>query len=602
MAASANRFLALLLRIIRARSKIVALASRGRQAKAGRPSASGQDPSSPDGCTLATAVALPSETPDSVVATPRAPQQAPFSVQRRVTIDCLPFELLCDCLASFPLEDLLPLRLISKTWVAAVNAQDAFSRIIEYRPSVAADDEPGEPGLDGTFDLFVARITCSSRPICLDVTMGCLRDRDAEVVCTLISEHLERIESLSVSFAPGGAAAVFGALRLPASRLRALTLLHCPKGDSRDSEMPCTAARIPPDVFAGHAPLLEWASLTDCAVDPSGSYPALLGVRHLWLRIRVQDCSGPFRMLALCPQLEFMSIDTEFSLDQLDDLPPLDMAAFPLLHALRIIAHPLNFRLKEQGVDLLNALTTPATRQVCLPIPRKEHLDAMLDQMRGLGPFTFSVDTCPGKVDEDSGKRFHTMHMHLISLSTQRLRGVEVHEFDHWEWEGREEALLHSFAERELAHDILTVHIALRPGALYNPLALLCDIVGTWPSVRTLRIDLLGGTYFRPRLDSAFPALCQIVLFHPYLPLDTSYRRLFEISSRFFPFFDRSSTDPVAVVVTRDSAAADVVTAYPWAAYSNPHCVVFSWQRDIDPRRGVIESIADVASGLRLRG
>ncbi|EJD47262.1 hypothetical protein AURDEDRAFT_163869 [Auricularia subglabra TFB-10046 SS5] len=204
-----------------------------------------------------------------------------------------------------------------------------------------------------------------------------------------------------------------------------------------------------------------------------------------------------------------------------------------------------------------------------MPLPFSEVYHAMYCQLHGLGPFTFQVDN-------DLRSSLCPTHIQLVSNSTKRVRGVEVNMHEHW-WRGWSEAcFLKELAACSLTSDIVLVHIAHRPkGVGYSSLKLISEMHGEWPAVRTVRIDVFGGNRLKERLRSQFPALVQVVLFHPALPRNTAESEVLDFCSNVLELFAHSATDTLAVVLTRDDKTADLVTADPGAAVNNPHCVVY---------------------------
>ncbi|EJD47286.1 hypothetical protein AURDEDRAFT_163895 [Auricularia subglabra TFB-10046 SS5] len=563
-----NRLLASLLRALRAPGRML-FAVFVRRAKTGPPDEAAPCDRSHSSLAI---LSVETESVSSAGTSTSEDGRTPPAVSA-VSIDRLPFELLCNCLGDFYLEELLPLRLVSRAFLEAVNVQDEYSRYIDNMPEYILDDDMDKVdefvGLEEqtsfSVDLLKARITCSSRIITLHVGTSWLPDRYTEAIISLISEHLERIEVLWVELSAKMALALFTALQRPIPSLRDLTL-RIRTGDNVDDPVARSAVLIPPNIFTGHAPLLKTLCLLNAAIDPSADYTAFSRVTSLNLHYATLHDVHPPRILALCPQLESLSIEAdepaEHDVFRLSDAVPV-----PRLKELRI-AVPR----QQDQLDLLNALSSPATEEVSMAVPDDESLLAMLSQLRGLGPLTFFVDS-------DQSSELFRMHIQLASPSTNRVRTVEVHEYEHWDWEDAEAGLLESFEACALARDIVLIHLVLRPRGT-SPLSLLAWMVGDWPAVRTVRIDVRGGRAFAPTLCGGFPDLVQVVIFHPDLRVDTPQSEVSGICSRFMDFYACSETDTFTFVLTRDAKTATVVTADPGAAAKNPQCIVCRWQRE----------------------
>ncbi|EJD47279.1 hypothetical protein AURDEDRAFT_163887 [Auricularia subglabra TFB-10046 SS5] len=143
-------------------------------------------------------------------------------------VDRLPIEVLAKCMTGFSLDDLLPLRLVSKTWLAAVDLQDVYSRDINYWPSEASlhhwASTSDMPHMPISLELLTARLNCSTRVVRLRICTCCLPDGDANAVVGLISKHIDRMEVLWIRFLAGLSQSVFDVLLSPVTQLRDLYL------------------------------------------------------------------------------------------------------------------------------------------------------------------------------------------------------------------------------------------------------------------------------------------------------------------------------------------------------------------------------------------
>ncbi|EJD47280.1 hypothetical protein AURDEDRAFT_123683 [Auricularia subglabra TFB-10046 SS5] len=503
-------------------------------------------------------------------------------------IDRLPHELLSKCLTGFVLDDLLPLRLVSKTWLAAVNDQDVYSRDIDYWPTEASLHHCARMDVIAhrpiSLDLLRARLNCSTRNVRLRICTRCLPDTDTEAVVELIARHLQRMEVLWIGFLAGLWQSVFGALQRPVTLLRDLNLdvahiretcsvdygsvsdpnsqislkaraVSDPSGSSgpdspsdnsesggSDSEaasarldpepesepqsglppsldpapsessdpapaldpaslpeLPAraSAVRVPPGLFAGIAPQLQKLSLANCSLDPHKAYPAFSGVGWLKLCAASQDCVGPAQVLALCPRLKSLDITIHFG----HTFQP-----FAAPHATVPMAAPLSARLdvgpQEQLDHLLATLTSAAAPRIIITSLYSEPVTALFGHLRGLGPLTFRIDT-------DEQRDFVWTQMALVSESKGRVRAVEIHEYDFWEWESEELRMLEFFETAGVSAEIDTIHVTHRYsqwGA--SNLDMLGGMWGQWPAVRTVRVDIYGR---QPSLEKrpweSFPEL-----------------------------------------------------------------------------------------------
>lgn len=495
------------------------------------------------------------------------PSSEACSTPPAISIGHLPFELLCGCLAGFSLDELLPLRLVSKTWFLAVNAQDRYSRRIYHQPLYMPSDkydewaelrDPEDARCRYSIDLLKARLSCSSRPISLRVVTSTLSEADTATVGSLISEHLHRIEFLFLELAPESDVSLFNGMRRPAPLLGVCIL----QVRASDSEGP---ASIPLDIFAGHAPLLELLSLTNAVFDPSSNWscPAVSDLKILHLVLDSEECDGLGPMLAQCAKLESLTVEIEGWPEE--PFLPEDVTPILGLSSLRPIVNGA----PAAELDLLSALSAPTMPYVSMPVPRKDARHALLGQLRGLGPLTF-------RVYNDLLHSLGRTHIQLISTTTKRVRGLEANYDDHWfmGWSGV--CLLDDFTACALTDDITVVHLTTR-GWGYCVIQLASTVHGQWTAVHTVRIDVLGGRLVKPRpMRGEFPELVQVVLFEPALAPDAGESEVANMCTEFLlDFFAHSKTDTITVVLTRDEETADLVTADPSAAAGNPKCIVY---------------------------
>lgn len=481
----------------------------------------------------------------------------------------LPFELLCDCLADFYFDELLPLRLVSKTWFAAVNAQDEYSRYIDHLPDEMPSDEYNESWAKlrcaeeercpYSVDLLRARLTCSSRPISLRVVTSTLSEAETAAIGSLISEHLHRIEFLFVDLAASSVPILFDAMQRPAPMLRDLTVEVRGGGSGIYGRGNWEQASIPSDIFSGHAPLLESASLTNAvfSTPAEGNCPAFSAVTSLHLSIASKNCAGLPLTLAQCPKLESLDIEVDGWPSE-PFLPP-GMTPRDSIRSIRILAQGM----EAAELDLLDAMTSPRTHRVSMPLPSEKAAHRLLGHLHGCGPLTF-------KIDNDQSSDSGWTHIELVCQSTKRVRGIDVNPG----WSGA--CVMADLAVCALVDDIELVRLSLSPVG-YCPLKLFATMDGTWTAVRTIRIDISEELLVKEGICGAeFPELVQVVLFHPALAPDAGVMEVADICTTFLlDLFAHSKTDTVTVVLTRDEETADLVTANPGAATNNPQCIVY---------------------------
>ncbi|EJD47278.1 hypothetical protein AURDEDRAFT_123681 [Auricularia subglabra TFB-10046 SS5] len=441
-------------------------------------------------------------------------------------ISRLPFELLCTCLTGFSLDDLLPLRLVCKTWLSAVNVQDAYSRDIDYwDPEASSRYNVFEtPHQSISLDLLQARLSCSSREVRLRICTLCLPDDITEAIVALISEHLERMEVLWISFLAGLSGSVFEALLRHAPRLRDLYLdvahlrrIHrsFDREYESDSDSLVSFADIfdEPDSSAvgdgsepSDQPELDSGTLSNQLLSPVSE--DLDG--GPWQPGSVVQSAQPRRAPETRCALQVPSTIFEGHAPALQTLSLSSCAlaplgTYPAFSHVRYLAlcsnsqscvspeHMLTVAPQLDSLDITamsgssyqpspttgNKVVVPPLRSVRVDVRAKQTL-AMLDMFTSVATPVVTMSTMEQasvlalftqlrnrgpftfEIYTDHRRDFLWMYMQLVSTSSGHVRGFEIHEYDHWLWDWDEPCLLQFFENCSLASDITTIHVRHR--------------------------------------------------------------------------------------------------------------------------------------------
>ncbi|KZV81249.1 hypothetical protein EXIGLDRAFT_844776 [Exidia glandulosa HHB12029] len=463
----------------------------------------------------AAAAVPPSATPGPAPAVP-----APLRTSGLV----LPFEVLARILdlGSFTLEELLPIRLVSHRWRAAAHAQSTYSRDIDYGP--VREYAQGRAGWDDVavkipLDLLTSRLTCTTHPTRLSISTLTVFDPDvAQPIFALIGEQMHRLEQLHGVFNVEHLPLLWSALRKPAPILRSFSLkvrqiIRSTAGTTDDyyTRVVGVLITLPPDVFAGHAPHLEWLSLYDVALDrnPSVMYPALANVRTLVLSTG-RDCVSPARMLSVCPLAEALQlVDPRYSAHCWAGDFSLDNNA-EFTHARRLRTLALSC-----GNPHISVLTHVAHRDMpnlCIASPSEETTRLMFSHLEGKGPLVFSV------AREPSNRRFFWS---VNQLRGRRSRTIEI-----------PEELTSSYPRVDFLTSCLPSAVAAcitRLCVRASHIELMAGITGSWDAVELVKLDISISTSTSdddndaqavlhctvPALRCRFPALSLLMISWP---------------------------------------------------------------------------------------